>query len=130
MAVQSTNNQVAETNSTFCWLSPQMLTGLAYVFTVISNLQYNNLDRVNRYYSIALRHFENLKLLMRKSSWPFIERYEEEFIGQLELILNEACAQTHLIIGNPLESINNVNFLYYLIHLLFVILDKFNGKNC
>lgn len=85
-----------------------MLTGLAYVLTVLANIQYSNFDRAHRYYSIALQHFERLKSLMRKSSWSLVESFEEEFIGQLELLLYEATAQTQLILGNPLESINNV----------------------
>lgn len=123
MTVQSSENQVAETNPHFRWLSSQMLTGLAYVLTVLANVQYSNFDRANRYYLIALQHFERLKSLMRKSSWPLVEHYEEEFIGQLELLLYEATAQTQLVIGNPLESINNVNFLkiIYIYHIIIYL---------
>lgn len=85
-----------------------MLTGFAYVLTVLSNIQYSNFERAHRYFATALQHFEKLKTRMRQSSWPVVERRDEEFIGQLEALLYEAVSQTQLILGNPRDTLNNV----------------------
>ncbi|KAI1728310.1 cohesin loading factor domain-containing protein [Ditylenchus destructor] len=110
-AAENPANQSAENRPHFQWLSTKMLTGLAYVLTVLSNIQYSNLDRAHRYYTTALQHFDGLKSLMRKSSWEIVGRGHEEMIGRMEMLLYESMAQTQLVIGNPQESLNNIAYM-------------------
>ncbi|KAH7730146.1 Cohesin loading factor [Aphelenchoides avenae] len=95
----------------FRWLSPEILTALAYVLTVLCNIQYSNFERAHRYYGIALKHIESLRIMSRKSTWPIMERCHEEFLNQLETLLYEGVAQTHLIMGRPADSLNNIEMM-------------------
>lgn len=108
MTVQA-SAQAADAQPHFRWLSPEILTALAYVLTVLCNIQYSNFERAHRYYGIALKHIESLRIMSRKSSWPIMERCHEEFLNQLETLLYEGVAQTQLIMGRPADCLNNVS---------------------
>lgn len=115
MTVQSAESQAANPqqqiqpagtplSSHFQWLSTRMLTGLAYVLTVLANIQYSNYERAIRYYGTALQHFDALKALMRKSSWAVVEHNHEEMIG-------EWCEEFLWEIFNFLDQFRSIEFI-------------------
>lgn len=105
----TTGEKLAEINEPhFYWLSSSMLTGLAYVLTVIANIQYSQFDRAHRYYANALQHFSNLKEMMSRKGWMVVERSHEELVTEMEMLLYESVAQTQLVLGCPQESLNIV----------------------
>jgi len=92
----------------FRWLGSEILTGLAYVLTVLCNVQYSNFERAHRYYATALKHFEGLRLLMKKNDLVTIKPQHEEFVDRMELLLYESVAQTQLIQANPMVSMTQI----------------------
>ncbi|KAL3076703.1 hypothetical protein niasHS_013499 [Heterodera schachtii] len=94
------------------WLSSEFLTGLAYTLTVLCNIQYSNFERAHRYFGTALKHFEGIKALMRKSNWPMAGLRLGEFVARMELVLHEAMAQTHLVLGSPRESLSTIAAMF------------------
>lgn len=87
-----------------------MLTGLAYVFTVLANIQYSNFERAHRYYGTARQHFQSLRNAMRRSAdWPVVEHADERLVSRMEMLLHEAIAQTQLVLGNPREALSSVS---------------------
>lgn len=111
MTVQALEGQEEDQSPRFRWMDGKMLTGLAYVLTVLSNIQYSNFDRAHRYYATAIQHFDGLKAAIHKSSWPIVEKGSDEFISRMELVLHEAVTQTQLVKSNPQESINSVGLM-------------------
>ncbi|KAF7638797.1 hypothetical protein Mgra_00001880 [Meloidogyne graminicola] len=96
--------------STIYWLNPEMLTGFAYVLTVLCNIQFSNFERAHRYYLTAKRHLGGIRLLMQKSSdsWKIVENRMEIFIESMEMLLNEGIVQLYLIKQNPKESLSSI----------------------
>lgn len=100
-----------------------MLTAVAYVLTVLTNIQFNNtgiaylkkiiaclfLERAKRYFLTSTKHLEVLRQSWNRAQWPIIERRYEEMADRLEIIVYEAIAPTFLITGHPEDCISHVN---------------------
>uniref|UniRef100_A0A914I245 MAU2 chromatid cohesion factor homolog n=1 Tax=Globodera rostochiensis TaxID=31243 RepID=A0A914I245_GLORO len=113
-AAKSASSPFQSSNSSvqIRWLSSELLAGLAYALTVLCNIQYSNFERAHRYYGTALKHFEGMKVLMRKSNWPMAEHRLGEFVVRMELVLHEAVSQSHLVLGNPQDSISSIASMF------------------
>uniref|UniRef100_A0A914BZ93 MAU2 chromatid cohesion factor homolog n=1 Tax=Acrobeloides nanus TaxID=290746 RepID=A0A914BZ93_9BILA len=87
----------------------------AYCYTIqlcyfLATGMYSNYERVNKYYAIALKHVEDLRVTMRKPHW-IIDRGHPELLNTLEVLLYEGMAQTQLIICRPAEALNNIGLM-------------------
>ncbi|KAI6203638.1 hypothetical protein M3Y94_00580100 [Aphelenchoides besseyi] len=108
VTVQLASKKEQETAPHFRWLSSEMLTAVAYVLTVLTNIQFNNMDRAKRYFQTTVKHFESLRQVWHRSNWPIIEKRQEEFANRLEILVYEAIAPTYLIIGQPKDCISYI----------------------
>uniref|UniRef100_A0A915LVD8 Cohesin loading complex subunit SCC4 homolog n=1 Tax=Meloidogyne javanica TaxID=6303 RepID=A0A915LVD8_MELJA len=109
-AEAAAKNEMSTMNSltTICWLSPEMLTGFAYVLTVLCNIQFTNFEKAHRYYLTAIRHLGGIKLLMQKStdSSQIVENRMESFVESMEMLLHEGLSQLYLVKQSPAESLS------------------------
>ncbi|CAD5206145.1 unnamed protein product [Bursaphelenchus okinawaensis] len=108
-AVQSASKREQNPNPHFRWLNSEMLTAVAYVFTVLTNVHLNNMDRAQRYHQTSVKHFDTLKLCWARSVWPIIERSHETLAKKLEILVFLEIAPTFLIKGDTKNCLSCVS---------------------
>lgn len=113
-AAAKTEMSTMNSSTTICWLSPEMLTGFAYVLTVLCNIQFGNFERAHRYYLTAIRHLGGIRLLMQKStnSSQIVENRMESFIESMEMLLHEGLSQLYLVRQSPAESLSTITEIF------------------
>ncbi|KAI6234461.1 Cohesin loading complex subunit SCC4-like protein [Aphelenchoides fujianensis] len=128
VTVQLASKKEADPNPHFRWLSSEMLTAIAYVLTVLCNIQFNNLDRAHRYFQTSIKHFESLRQVWHRSSWPIIERRHEELADRLEILVYEAIAPTFLVVARPEDCLSHILQMRELISKSPLLLQDFKPQ--
>ncbi|CAD5208810.1 unnamed protein product [Bursaphelenchus xylophilus] len=127
-AVQSASKREMNPKPHFRWLNSEMLTAVAYVFTVLTNVHLNNMDRAQRYYQTSIKHFETLKHCWGRSVWAIIERSHEYLAKNLEILVYQEIAPTYLIKGDSENCLFCVSRSLDLMMKDQVLFNNFNAQ--
>uniref|UniRef100_A0AC35U0M5 MAU2 chromatid cohesion factor homolog n=1 Tax=Rhabditophanes sp. KR3021 TaxID=114890 RepID=A0AC35U0M5_9BILA len=103
----SNNHQLANLpGAMWKFVTPEIMTAITYVLTVLSHVQFCQFDKVNKYYGTALNYIEEIRKVSRNNPYAITERGSHEFLEALEVVLQCENAQINLVLGRPLECVN------------------------